>query len=81
MNNQRQQVHSRYFLIYTIKYFSFYYLVPLHNEAVEIEPVVVIPADGAQQVIISRIRSKRILIPKSRNLVRPNSESSDEHIA
>jgi len=40
---------------------------------VEIEANVVAPADGAQQVIIPRIRTRDILIPKSRNLVRPDS--------
>ncbi len=74
-------MQSRYFLIHTIKYFSFYYLVPLRNEAVEIETNVDIPAEGAQQVIIPLTGSTSIIIPKSTNLIRHNSESSDEHTA
>jgi hypothetical protein len=81
MNSQLQQVQSRYFLICTMKYFSFYYLVPIHNEAVEIEANVAIPADGAQHIIVPRIHSKGVYMSKSRNLVRHNGESSDEHIA
>ncbi len=39
----------------------------------EIEANVAALVDGAQQVIIPRIRTRGIIIPKSRNLVRPDS--------
>lgn len=50
------------------------------NEAVEVEPNVAIPAEGAQQVTTSLTGSTGI-IPKPTNLVRPSGESTDEHTA
>ncbi len=61
--------------------FFYYYLVPLHNEAVDIEANVANPADGARQVIIPVTPSTGILNPKPTNRVRPNVQSDDIHNA
>jgi hypothetical protein len=65
-----------------LKYFTFYYLVLLHNEALDIEGNVVIPGEATQQEIIPLTHSTTdILIPKSTDPVRPGGESDDEDSA
>lgn len=77
-SKQPQQVQQRYFLINNAKFcFSFVDIVPTLNEALDAHGNVTIPNESTDQAIAPPI-SRRTVIPKLMNRIRPNIESSEE---